>query len=319
MGTILELANETGTSQFGSGVNKAQAYEANAIFEIKQQLANIRKFTARYEKTELAQVEMERYDPLTTTSGGDLEDGTDATWTVVDDQSLITFNTPLAISVGFKLTPKLVRQARTNSASFLARYRQEVALQLSLKEDVYVASVLIASTNIIYGGDATSDITVDTGDVMTVEMFETMVDDMIQNEFKPSDFLGTSKVLGQLRRDARLLNNSDFSIAIKEDGTTVTSVGDVVVHAIPGQTIFPNFTTAAGANKGTYGMLIDRTKAFGMVDFLKRAGANPITISTGNPDATLDGANYHRILGQEEVEAQILGANAIIVAHVSKE
>lgn len=318
MSTIIELATgSTTTSTFGSGVNKALAVEAKSVFEVKEGVANLRGFAARYEKTSKAQIEMEKYNKMTITNGGDLEDGTDATWTVIDDQALITFNSPLAISVGFKLTPKLLRQARENPSAFMARYRKKVGFDLAKKEDIYVASVLVNSaTNAVYGGNATQDSELGAGSVMTIELFETMLDDMKENEYEPTDFMGTSKVIGQLRRDARLLNNSDFSVAIKEDGSTVTSIGAVTIHEIPGQDILPNY--AIGAGSGTYGIMIDREGAFGLADFVKSEGANPVSISVGKPDPTLTGANFHRILGQEEVEAQILDQNAVIVAHVSK-
>ena len=108
---------------------------------------------------------------------------------------------------------------------------------------------------------------------------------MKEREYEPTDFISQAKVVGQLRRDARLLNDSDFSVAIKEDGSTVTQVGDVTIHEIKGTDIIPNF--AVGTGSGTYGIMIDREGAFGIVDFLKREGANPITMSVGMPDPTL--------------------------------
>lgn len=318
MSTIIELATGSNdTTSFGSGVNKALAVEAKQVFEVKENLAGLRKFASRVESTPEAQIEIEKFSTATLTSGGDLEDGTDATWTVVDNQSLITFNSPTAVSVGFKLTPKLVRQARQNPQMFMERYRRKIAFDLARKEDTYIASVLTAGTNKVYSGTATSDATLDTGSVMTIEMFETMVDDMKDREYEPTDFIGTAKIVGQLRRDARLLNSGDFSVAIKEDGSTVTSIGDVQVHEVKGTVIFPNYAIATGS--GTSGVMIDRSSAFAVVDFLKREGASPVTISIGKPDPTLAGANYHRILGQQETEAQILDQNAVIVARASRD
>lgn len=317
MSTIIELATgSTATAAFGSGVNKALAVEAKSVFEVKEAVANLRKFAARNEKTHRYQLEMEKYNKLTTTSGGDLEDGTSATWTVIDDQALITFNSPTAISVGFKLTPKLVRQAREDPAAFLNRYRRKVAFDLAKKEDVYIGGIICAGTNISYGGSASQDSELGTGSIMTIEIFEDMIDEMKELEYEPTDFLGTPKVLGQLRRDARLLNNSDFSVAIKEDGSTVTSIGSVVVSEVPGVDIFDDYSIGTGS--GTYGVMIDREGAFGLVDFVKSAGANPVTVSVGKPDPTMDGFNFHRILGQTEIECQILDQSAVRVAHVSK-
>jgi len=317
MSSIIELANETKVAAFGSGVNQSLAVQAKSVFEVKEKVANMRKYAARSEKTSKAQLEMEKYNKMTLTSGGDLEDGANATWTVVSDGSLLTFNTPSAISVGFKLSPKLVRQAREDPAGFMNRYRRKVAFDLAKKEDIYIGSVLCNSgANFVYGGAGTSPSTLGAGSIMSVELFEKMIDDMHEREYEPTDFFGTSKVIGQLRRSARLLNNAGFSIAIKEDGSTVTQLGDVAVHEVLGTTILPDF--AIGVGSGTFGIMIDREGAFGLVDFLKTEGANPITISIGKPDPTLDGANYHRILGQEEVECQILDSNAVIVAKVSK-
>lgn len=319
MSSIIELATgSTTTGDFGSGVNKALAVEAQTVFEVKEEVANLRKWAARLERTSKAQLEMEKFNKMTITSGGDIEDGTDPTWTVIDNQALITFNSPLAIQVGFKLTPKLLRQARSDPMAFMDRYRRKVAFDLAKKEDTYIGSVLTNSaTNVVYGGNATSDGTLDTGSVMTVELFETMVDDMKEREYEPTDFMGTPKVIGQLRRDARLLNSSDFSVAITEDGSTVTRIGSVEIHEIPGTDILPNFAIATGS--GTYGIMIDREGAYGIVDFLKAPGANPVTISVGRPDPTMEGFNFHRILGQQELECQILDQNAVIVAHVSRE
>ena len=323
MSTIIELATgSTKTSAFGSGVNKALAVEAQSVFEVKEEVANLRKYAARVERTEKAQLEMEKYNKMTISNGGDIEDGNDSyssVWTVIDNQELITFNSPDVVSVGFKITPRLLRQARDDPASFLARYRRKVAFDLAKKEDIYLGSYLTNNaTNVVYAGAATSKITLGSGSVFTVELFESMLDDMKENEYEPTHFIGTSKVIGQLRRDARLLNDSDFSVAIKEDGSTVTQIGDVMVHEVKGTDIIPNITTGAGAGSGTTAIMIDWEGAFGICDFLKSAGANPVSISVGKPDPTLEGANYHRILGQEEMQAQILDQNAIIVAHVNK-
>ena len=322
MSTIIELATgSTLTSAFGSGVNQALAVEAKSVFEVKESKANLRKWAARVERTSKAQLEMEKFNKMTITSGGDLEDGTDPTWTVIDNQALITFNSPLAISVGFKLTPKLLRQARSDPASFMERYRKKVGFDLAKKEDIYIGSVLLnGATNVEYGGAATGSLEVGTGSVMTIELFEKMIDDMKEREYEPTDFIGTAKVIGQLRRDARLLNSDDFSVAIREDGSTVTQIGDIKVHEIKGTDIIPNKAIGSpiGTGSGTSGIMIDREGAYGLCDFLKREGANPVTMSMGMPDPTLEGANFHRILGQSEVECQILDQNAVIVAHVSK-
>lgn len=316
--TIIELATgSTTTSAFGSGVNQALAVEAKTVFEVKETVANLRKWAARIERTSKAQLEMEKFNKMTISSGGDIEDGSDPTWTVIDNQALITFNTPLAISVGFKLTPKLLRQARQDPASFMDRYRRKIAFDLAKKEDIYLGSVLTNSaTNAVYAGTATQDSELGAGSVMTVEMFEAMVDDMKEREYEPTDFIGTAKVIGQLRRDARLLNSSDFSVAIKEDGSSVTQIGNVRVHEVLGTAILPDY--AIGAGSGTYGIMLDMDGGFGIVDFLKSQGASPVTISVGRPDPTLEGANFHRILGQQEIESQILDQSAVIIAHVSK-
>ncbi len=322
MSTIIELATgSTTTSDFGSGVNKALAVEAKSVFEVKESVANMRKWAARLERTSKAQLEMERFNKMTISNGGDIEDGADPTWTVIDNQALITFNSPLAISVGFKLTPKLLRQARSNPGAFMERYRRKVAFDLAKKEDIYIGSVLTtAATNVKYAGAATSNLTLGTGSVMTIELFETMIDDMKEREYEPTDFVGTAKVVGQLRRDARLLNSDDFSVAIKEDGSTVTQIGDIKIHEVKGTDILPNVAIGSplGTGSGAYGIMMDKEGAYGICDFLKSEGANPVSISVGKPDPTLEGANFHRILGQEEMECQILDQNALIVAHVSK-
>ena len=320
MSTIIELATgSTLTSAFGSGVNKALNVEANSVFEIKESVAQMRKFAARSEKTSKAVLDLEKYGTVDTTNGGDIEDGVNPTWTVIEGASLITFDTPLAISVGFKLSPKLLRQARQDPASFMARYRKKIAFDMARREDVYIAGELIGSAdNEVYAGAATGSGTVGVGSLMTIELFETMLDDMKEREYEPTDFIATSKAVGQLRRDARLLNDSDFSIAIKADGKTVTQIGDVMVQEVKGTTIIPNRTTGAGSGSGTSAIMIDREGAFGLVDFIKAPGASPVTITVGKPDPTADGLNNTRILGQSELQAKILDQNALIVAVVNK-
>ena len=122
MSTIIELATGcTTTSTFGSGVNKALAVEAQSVFEVKEEVAGLRNYAARVERTEKAQLEMEKYNKMTITDGDDIEDGNDSytnVWTVIDNQALITFNSPDVVSVGFKITPRLLRQARDDPASF---------------------------------------------------------------------------------------------------------------------------------------------------------------------------------------------------------
>lgn len=324
MSSIIELATgSTTTDKFSDGVNKALAVEASSIFEVKEEVANLRKLAARYEATEKASVELEKFNKMTVSNGGDIEDGDDATWTVIDNQALITFgNSTHPISVGFKLTPRLLRQARDDPATFMERYRRKLAFDVAKKEDIYIGSYLCYNaSNFEYGGNASAVDELGSGSIFTVEMFETMLDTIKENEYEPTDFIGTAKVIGQLRRDARLMNDDDFHIKVKEDGRTVTHVGDVMVHEIKGTQILPDYAlTAAGASgSGTWGLLMDREGAFGLVDFLTSAGASPVRVSVGKPDPTLAGANFHRILAQSELEVQYLDENSIVVARVSKE
>jgi hypothetical protein len=320
MSTIIELATgSTTTTKFGSGVNQALAVEAQSVFEVKESVAGLRKFAARIESTSEASLEMEKFNAMTITSGGDLEDGTDATFTVIDNQALVTFNSPTALSVGFKLTPKLLRQARSDPNAFMERYRRKIAFDLARKEDTYIGSILTLGTNKVYGGAGTSTSTVGVGSILTVELLEKCIDDMKTREYEPTDYIVTAKAAGQLRRDARLLNDNGFSLAIKEDGSAVTQFGNIRVHEVKGSVILPDWTSGQGAGSGTTGILIDREGAFGIVDFLKAEGASPVTISVGLPDPTLSGANFHRILGQSEIQAQILDQNAIIVTLVNKQ
>lgn len=317
--SIIELANETkAETAFGSGVNKALAVEAKSVFEVKEAEAAFRKYAARVEKTAKAQLEMEKFSKMSYSNGGDTHDGTDATWTVINNQALVTFNSPYYISYGVKLTPKLVAQARSEPEAFMARYRKSIGKALAKQENIYIGSILSNdSTNVNYAGAATSDSELGTGSTMTVELFETMLDNMGENEYEPTDFFGTPKLIGQLRRAARLLNDGSFSVAIAEDGRTVSKVGAVEVHEIKGTDILPDF--AIGTGSGTVGIMIDREGAFGICDFLEENGASPVKISIGKPDPTLEGANYHRILGKAQLQAQILDTNALQIVRVSKE
>jgi len=135
----LELGSGDYTAALGAGVNQALAATSQKVFEIKESVANIRQYAARRESTVNASFEMEKYSAITTTNGGDLEDGTSmgTNWTAIDNQSLITFNSPSNISVGFKITPRLLRQARTNLDAFLNRYRMKIAFDLARREDNY--------------------------------------------------------------------------------------------------------------------------------------------------------------------------------------
>ena len=314
--SVIELATgSNSTTSFGSGVNKALNVEAESVFEIKESVVNFRNWASRKEKTSKAVLDLEKYGAQTLSNGGDLEDGSvDATFTVIDNQSLIQFgSSTFPISVGFKLTPKLLRQSRTDPEAFMARYRRKIAFDMARKEDVYIASIVGSdSTNVVYGGAATQKSELGTGSIMTVELFESMVDTMQENEYEPTDFIAPSKVVGQLRRDARLSNNADFSVAIQENGSTVTRVGDVEVHMVRGTTIIPE------DNSKTQAFMIDRSSAYGIVDFLKNEGDNPITMSVGEPDPTLAGANYHRLLGEAELECKILDGNALVIANITK-
>lgn len=308
----LELGSDT-SAALGSGVNTALQATSAKVFEVKESVANIRRYAARVESTSAPSFEMEKYSGITTDNGGDLEDGADATWTSIDNQSLITFNSPSNISVGFKISPRLLRQARTNLEAFLARYRTKIAFDLARREDAYILSTIGSDSTITqkYTSVAQAVGSVYTGDVMTIEDFESMVDTLQENEYEPNVFIAPSKVVGQLRRDARLLNSSDFSVAIKEDGKTVTSIGDVMVHTIKGKTIIPQYALGSASTVVTYGYMMDSSSAFGIVDFLKRPGASPVQVSTGTPDPTLSGANFWRILGQQEMEAKVLDGNSI--------
>lgn len=316
--SIIELTNETTTSAFGSGVNKALAVESKQVFEVKQAKAAFRQYAARYEKTEKYQLEMEKFNKMSYTNGGNLQDGTDGTWTVITNQDLILFNSPYYISYGVKLTPQLMAQARDAPEAFMARYRKSIGDALAKQENVYIGSLLCnGATHVNYAGTGSTAAQLGTGSVMTVELFETMFDNMKELEYQPTDFFGTAKVIGQLRRNARLLNNDNFSIAIKEDGSTVTKFGSVDVHEIDGTSILPNF--AIGTGSGTWGIMIDKEGAFGICDFLNEAGASPVKVSIGKPDPTMTGGNYHRILGQAQLQAQILDQNALQVVKVSRE
>ena len=317
----IELANTSTTVPgFGSGVNKALAATSDKVFAIKESVANIRKLAARVERTENASFEMEKYSGITMTNGGDLEDGTDmgSNWTTINNQSLITFNAGVNVSVGFKITPRLLRQARTNLDAFLDRYRTKIAFDLARREDTYLYSVLAdAASSTFYGGDATSKVTITAGDIFTVEMFEKMVDALQENEYEPSDFICPVRIAGQLRRNARFDNNASFSTAITADGKTAVKLGDVLIHVVKGTTIIPQPTDGASSIKITSAVMLDRSSAYGIVDFLKRPGASPVQIYTGQPDPTTPNNNFWRILGQQEIQAKALDANAIVDAQVS--
>ena len=319
----IELGSGDYTGALGSGVNQALADTSQKVFEIKESVASLRKLAARVESTINASFEIEKFSSITTTNGGDLEDGTSmgSNWTAIDNQSLITFNSPTNLSVGFKITPRLLRQARTNMEAFLDRYRRKIAFDLARREDTYIVQQIGSDATIsnFYASTDAAVGSVYTGDTMTVELFESMLDQIKEDEYEPTDFFAPSKVIGQLRRDARLLNNSDYSVAIKEDGSTVTQVGDVMVHEIKGTTIIPQDALGSASTVVTYGYMIDKSAAFGIVDFLKRPGASPVQMSTGVPDPTLSGANYWRILGQSELQAKVLDGNAIAKVTVSVE
>lgn len=316
----LELGSDT-TAALGSGVNTALQATSMKVFEIKESVANVRQYAARVESTSAPSFEMEKYSGITTDNGGDLENGASATWTSIDNQSLITFNSPTNVSVGFKISPRLLRQARTNLEAFLDRYRRKIGFDLARREDAYILAQIGSDSTVskFYGSTEAAVGSVFVGDVMTIELFESMIDQVQEDEYEPNVFIAPSKVVGQLRRDARLLNNSDFSVAIKEDGKTVTSIGDIKVHTIKGTKIIPQNALGSASTVVTYGYMMDSSSAFGVVDFLKRPGASPVQVSTGTPDPTLDGANFWRILGQQEIEAKVLDGNAIAVVTVALE
>lgn len=307
----LELGSNDSTD-LGSGVNSALQATSMKVFEIKESLANIRKYAARIESTSAPSFEMEKYSGITTTNGGDLEDGKNASWTSIDNQSLIIFNSPSNISVGFKISPRLLRQARTNLEAFLSRYRTKIAFDLARREDAYLLATIGSDSNIEnFFGKYDAVGSVFTGDTMTIELFESMIDKIQENEYEPNIFIAPAKVVGQLRRDARLLNSSDFSVAIKENGQTVTRIGAIDVHTVKGKYIIPQNALGSASTVVTYGYMMDTTSAFGIVDFLKRPGASPVQVSTGTPDPTLDGANFWRILGQQEIQAKTLDPKSI--------
>jgi len=319
----IELGSGDYTGALGSGVNKALADTSEKVFEVKQSVAQLRKLAARVESTTEASFEIEKFSNITTLNGGDLEDGTDmgTNWTPIDNQSLITFNNSTDISVGFKITPRLLRQARQDMEAFLDRYRRKVAFDLARREDTYIVKQIGSNSSIsnFYGSDEEAVGSITAGDVMTIELFESMLDQIKENEYEPTDFIAPAKVAGQLRRDARLANANDYSVAIREDGSAVTQVGDVIVHEIKGTTIIPQDALGSESALVTYGYMMDRSSAFGIVDFLKRPGATPVQMSVGQPDPTLAGANYWRILGQQEIEAKVLDPNAVAKVTVSVE
>lgn len=316
----LELSSDT-SAALGSGVNSALQATSTKVFEVKESVANIRRYAARVESTSAPSFEMEKYSGITTDNGGDLEDGANASWTSIDNQSLIVFNSPSNISVGFKISPRLLRQARTNLDAFLGRYRRKIGFDLARREDTYILQEIGSDATIsnFFGSTDAAVGSVSAGDLMTIELFESMVDQVQENEYEPNVFIAPSKVTGQLRRDARLLNSSDFSVAIKEDGKAVTSIGDVMIHTIKGKTIIPQDALGNNSTLVTYGYMMDTSSAFGIVDFLKRPGASPVQVTTGTPDPTLDGANFWRILGQQEIEAKVLDGNAVAKVTVALE
>ena len=99
MAQALELGSNTASDELGSGVNSALQATSAKVFEIKESVANVRRYAARVESTSAPSFDMEKYSAITTDNGGDLEDGTDASWTSIDNQSLITFNRDLFFSV----------------------------------------------------------------------------------------------------------------------------------------------------------------------------------------------------------------------------
>ena len=304
---IIELATgSTTSSDLESGVNKALEDISKQVFEIKDVWANFRKWAARVEYTDSHEFDIEKFAIQQYSTGGQIDNGENPTFTKIDNQSLIQFTTPTYFSYGIELTRRVLKQARADPRSFMDRYKKGIARQLAIQEDIYVSSILQTSpTNIKYGGDATAQNELTAGDVMTIEMFEKGLDTMKENNYMPTDLLVPSKVSGQLRRDARLLNNSDFNLAIKEDGTLVTQIGDVKIHEVPGTRIFPEYT-GSGATAIVNAYLISKPSCYAIVDFTK------LHIAVGTPDITLAGATNHRIVGEMELESQVLDQSALV-------
>lgn len=322
MSMELATGSTLASSAFGAGVNEALADQAAQVVEQLEELAQMRKWAARVASTDSSAFDMEKFTVQSYTNGGDISDGAEPTYTVIDNQSLIQFTDAAAnsIQVGVKLTPKLLRQARQDPGAFLRRYRDGLARNVAVKEDTYIASVLCASpesdsVKVVYGGSATSIGLLQDGDTLTNAKVEDMVDEFKeQSENLPTDLILPTRMSRQLRDDSRLLNSSTYSLALREDGSHVVMFGDVEVHEVKGTTILPFQDTGAGSSVD-YGcaILLNRSAAYGIVDF------EPVRFFVGEPDPTIAGTNFHRMLVTERLEAKILDEEQIVIGRFAKE
>lgn len=314
---ILELATGStlASSAFGSGVNEALATQAAKIVEQIEAVAMFRKYAADTAQTDSSAHEMAKFTVQAYSNGGDISDGGEPVYTVIDNQDLIQFTDATAynIQVGVKLTPKLLRQARTDASTFLAKYRAGMARNVAVKEDIYIGSVLGASPEtdsckVIYGGNATTKATLAAGHVITTSKIEDMIDEFKeQSENVPTQLFLRTRQARQLRDDARVLNASTYNLAIKEDGMHVRTFGDdaVEVHEIKGVNILPT-KTDGGADYSEV-LLLNEAGAFGLVYF------EPVKFFVGEPDPTITGTNFHRMLVTSRVECKVLDEQQLVV------
>jgi hypothetical protein len=316
---VLELVGETQAAALGAGVNEALADESAAVVEIMRHVAKLRGLAARAESTEESAYEMEKFGVQAYTDGDDITDGANPTYTTINAQSLVQFLDSAAedIQFGVKLSPKLLKQARQEPARFLARYRASLAEALAQKEDVYIGSILCNSdtsdsVSALFGGSAVDVDTLQSGDVFTATLLEDMIDQFKEQSVNdPTDLVIFSRGARQLRDDARKLNDGEYRTVVKDDGTRVTMYGDIVVHEIGGSTILPYATNGSGVDYNC-AVLLNKAHAFGIVDF------DPVKFYVAQPDPTIDGANFHRMLVTETVECKILDPDSLVLAKVAK-
>jgi len=200
--------------------------------------------------------------------------------------------------------------ASATRVSIVEMAHQQLVRQYLETIETDANSILYGSstTNLIYGGDATSTATLETGDVITVDKIIDMKIELQKDNFgkKPGDAV----IFVHPTQFKQLLKSSQFTNAAEFGGNSVVSKGQIQEYVgviIEVSTLITAATTwgAGAATSGHYSFMIDPSAAAGIV-WKEKAKVKVVTE---------DDERVHKVLLDAWYKMTVINADAICIGY----
>ena len=183
------------------------------------------------------------------TTSSDVETGkveaADATFYALDDFTSVDL-TPAPYYSAVQVSEDVVEEVNVDVLAEANRLLAEVLAQY--EDEQILSSAATNATNNVYGGDATSDGTIDTGDIFTTAMFKAARREIKKDRYKPDVCFMNADAEYAILEESQFISAAEYGdgrvIRTGEIGTYL-GVANIVTENVP--TITPNSGTGHAA------------------------------------------------------------------------